>query len=58
MDLDLCQPHYQFLQVIYLKFKIKSEEDVKKEKITQYAILSASKMINYITNAVNVRNQS
>ena len=58
MDLDLCQPHYQFLLVIYLKFKIKSKEDVKKEKLTQYAILTASKMINYITNAANVRNKS
>ena len=52
------QPHSQLLLVIYLKFKIKNQEHVKKEKLTQYAILTASKMINYITNAANVRNKS
>ena len=30
--LDLCQPHYQVLLIIYLKFTKKSAKDVKKEK--------------------------
>ena len=30
--LDLCQPHYQVLLIIYLKFRAKVVKGVEKEK--------------------------
>ena len=48
--LDLCQPHYRNLLIIYLNFTKKNAKDVN-----QYVILLDLKIINYITNATNVK---
>ena len=53
--LDLCQGYYQTLLIIYLKFTAKSVKGVKKEKSNQYAILLDLKMINFIINATNAK---
>ena len=54
--LDLCQPHYQVLLTIYLKFAKANAKDAKKEeKPNQYAILNGLKIINYVKNAKNLK---
>ena len=54
--LDLCRAHFQVLLILYLKFKAKDVEGVKKEKkLNQYAILQGLKIINYITNVTYVK---
>ena len=45
MDLDLCQPHYQVLLIIYLKFTAKN---VETKTINQHAILLGLKIIDYV----------
>ena len=56
LALDLCRPHYQVLLITYLKFIKRNAKDAWKEKKSnQYAILLGLKIMNYITNAKNVK---
>ena len=52
--LDLCQPHYQVLLIIFLKFTAKNVE-IKIANLS--VILSGLKIINYIINTKNVKKQ-
>ena len=52
MALDLCRLHYQVSLIIYLKFTVKSVE-IKIANLN--VILLGLKIINYITNATNVK---
>ena len=45
--LDLCQPHYQKLLIIYLKFTTKSVKDAKKTKSLEDFISLKNNKLNY-----------
>ena len=50
--LDSCRPHYQVSLIIYQKFTAKN---VEIKIVHQSVILLGLKIINYITNATNVK---
>ena len=56
LALELCRAHYQVSLITYLKFIKRNTKDAwKEEKSNQCAILLGLKIMNYITNAKNVK---